>query len=675
MPKINEAINITTKKSNHAKYAEVDINTPFVKEMIKEMASKQGKDVNALTLELQDKIDKQIEQWKDKPDSFFAPSRKNIIESFLFDMADFSEAVFDEKTFYYLFDVILAKNKTFLKIVNPITGKRLKLNIILTPQPSFIKQPDWVKSVTTAAASPEGDIIFNLDFCKKLIGYSEAKGIVPKGGHYVSNGGKVPDSYSYIEFLILHEIYHIVHADHFFQSQKKGMTGKMQNYLGDFITNYNLVKNGYDQLPIGLYSDTYNYDNYISMDAMQNDIIKDFEALSEKDKEDMDNQQNDHMDENHDKKDDQEGDGDPDNQQGEDSEDSEDSQDGEGEDSEDGEPQDGDPDNQQAGEAGEPQEQKSNDENIDDAFNKTDEDLKDADDGMSQKEIDDAIEKMKEEEGQADQEASDKRKESLEQAEQERKDKIDAKLENLKEGEPIRWEMLIKKMIPKAISIEEETITKMHKRTRGRLAMGDDMVAVKAGTRSEDDTSQSLLFILDSSGSMASTIQGVSVELLKLINKSMTNGIKDMWIIRFDSKYRVYRINLDLKKKKHTYQELNSPKDLLATKDLSKIKIDDDPKPIKKLFQLSWGGGTDFPRDIFLIIKKFLKEDFNQVLFTDSDITSTANIKNLAKACKIGKSKKFSFNVILNNKSTYNTVKELLGGTYKYMTYLSNSDI
>jgi len=679
---INEAVNVSSARGEGAKYSEVDLSTPFVKKMIAEIAVKQGKDVSVINLELEDQIKQTLEGWKDKPDSFYAPSRKNIVESLLFDMIDTEETVFNEKIFYYLFNVILAKNKSFLKIVNPITGKRLKLNIILTPQPSFVKQPDWVKSVKTAAASPEGDVIFNLDFCKKLVKYSEMKDLKPKGSQYAHNGGKVPDSYSYIEFLILHEIYHIVHADHFYQSKKKGMTGKMQNYLGDYITNYNLVKNGYDQLPIGLYSDTYNYDNYISMDAMQDAIIEDFKELTEDDKDDMDKQQDDHMDENHEEKGDEEQE-EQEQEDGEsesgDSEESEDGEDGESEDGEssDGESEDGEESDSDSkpskGEDGEDSEDseksEDSDSEIDDAFKDADENFEDADDGMSQEELDDAIDEMKKEE-QADKDASDKRKESLEQAEQDRKDKIDAKLENLKEGEPIRWEQLIKKMMPKAVQIEEETSTKMHKRTRGQLAMGNDKVAMKNGVRYEDDESQSLLFILDSSGSMASTIQGVSVELLKLINKSLTNGIKSMWIIRFDSKYRVYKINLDHKKKKHTYQELDSPKELLASKDLSKIQIKDEPKPIKKLFQLSWGGGTEFPHDIFLIIKKFLKEDFNQVLFTDSDIQSNENIKNLAKACKVGKSKKFSFNVILNSKTTYNNVKQLLGGTYKYMSYL-----
>mgnify|MGYP003605860845 CR=1 FL=1 len=748
---INE-VTISAKKGN-VTFETADINTPYVQKIIDEIAKRSNKPRDEVLKEIEEEHE-QFKQNIQGPDRMFAVQRQNSIESVIFNKLTPTDAdKLDERTFNYMFKAIIAKNKTFLKIEDRITGKKVKFNVILTPQPAFVKQPDWVKSVGTAAASPEGDVVFNKAFASKLIAYASAKGIKAKGSMYVSNGGTVPDSYAYIEFLILHEIYHIIHADHFQQSRTEGMTGKMQNYLGDFITNYNLVKAGYAQLPIGLFSNDYNFDKFKTMVDMQKAIIEDFNELNKNQQDQMDDQMDDHMDKDHqpsnkqqsgqqdkqqqqqnqpqdgqdnkeqsqdnqeqgdgqggdsqDKQDKQDGEksdgkGDGKGEKGDESEEKSDSNKGDGKDSEksdekgddesqgkgegddsqksdDGQEQSDSGDSKgkpSDGESGKPSDQKSssgdNDKSLEDSFKNADESMEGADDGMTQEELD---RKIKEAESEKNAESDRMRQEKLDNLEKERErreqtmkelnDKIDG-------ARPVDWKKLIKSMIPKEKEVEEESLTRMHRRTVGQLALGADKVSIKAGTIKGASPTQSLLFILDSSGSMGSVIDTISTELLRLIDKNKTFGIHNMYIIRFDSTYDVYKVKLDMKGSKHTYQPLANPLDIINSKKESDVKLKGTEKPIKELFQMRWGAGTEFPDAIFRIIKELLDQDFNQVIFSDTDIIWGDNIVNLARACKLGMKKAYSFNVILDSERSYQSVKKALGGTYKYMSYLGD---
>ena len=730
---INE-VTISAKKGN-VTFETADINTPYVQKIIDEIVLRSGKTRDEV-LEVIETNHEQFKQNIQGPDRMFAVQKQNSIESIIFDMLTPNDAdKLDERTFNYMFKAIIAKNKTFLKIEDRITGKRVKFNVILTPQPPFVKQPDWVKSVGTAAASPEGDVVFNKAFASKLIAYANAKEVKAKGSMYVSNGGTVPDSYAYIEFLILHEIYHIIHADHFQQSRTEGMTGKMQNYLGDFITNYNLVKAGYAQLPIGLFSNDYNFDKFKTMVDMQKAIIEDFNELNNNQEQQMDDQMDDHMDKDHkpsnkqqSQENPQDGNGgenqkqepqdDGEQQEPQDGKDGQDPQDGgepqdgkdgkDGKDGQDGKdkpdetepsdgkgkgkgqegedkPQEGEPQDGKSDGKGKPSDKKSDDksdsessssessddQSLEDSFKNSDEDMQGADDGMSQEELD---QKIKEAESEKNAESDKIRQDKLDNLEQERakreqtmkelNDKIDG-------AKPVDWKKLIKSMIPKEKEVEEESLTRMHRRTVGQLALGKDKVSIKAGTIKGASPTQSLLFILDSSGSMGSVIDSISIELLKLIDRNKSFGIHNMYIIRFDSTYDVYKVTLDMKGSKHTYQPLANPLEILNKKD-KEIKLKGTAKPIKELFQMRWGAGTEFPDAIFKIIKELLDQDFNQVIFSDTDIMTSSNLVNLARACKLGMKKAYSFNVILDSERSYNLVKKALGGSYKYMSYLGD---
>jgi len=677
----------------NVKFQEVDIKTPFVQDIVQKLSIASNQSKNDIRLDIETELAADLDKMKDGPDSFYKEARKNAIESILFKKIKVIslEEEFSYEHFDYLYKSIIVKNKAFSNVRDRVTGKLINFNLIFTPpRKSWIKQADWIKKVTTAAATAAGDLIFNVDFAKQLISYAKLKNIKPKGGVYISNGGPVPDSYSYIEFLILHEIYHVIHADHFHESNKKGMTGTMQNYLGDFITNYKLLKAGYEQLPIGLFSSTYNYDEFSSMSEMQDRIIEDFKELNKEQKDNLNNQMDDHVNEDgditndeYDENEESQGSGDGESSDSQESNsddgessDSQESNSGDGESNSDdgesnsddeesnsgnGEPDGGGSGKQSSGEI-------SNDDSLDSSFTNIENDLPSAEE-FSAKEIDNKI-KENEETNQQSLEAIKKELENKKAAEGDKLKQKERDLKNKPETEPIQWKTLLKRMIPKPETSKTRSMTKMHRRTVAQMgiATGSRGIAVKAGESNTSEASLSLLFILDFSGSMSSTFEQINKSILKIINDNKSETIKEMFIITFASNFELFKINLDMNGKKHTYQRVLNKNEF--AKKTFKMKLAKTDKNIKEIFKEdNIGYGTDFPEQLLDIMIKLKKLDFNQVIITDTDIASKDNIRTLRKAC-MQKGNPFSFNVLLDSQSSYTYVKKALGFKYKYMSYI-----
>lgn len=135
------------------------------------------------------------------------------------------------------------------------------------------------KQLKTAAASPNGTFYFNLEFMQALMNYSHLKGVKPKGEKYKSNGGPIPDEYCWIEFLILHEFMHYTNDDFYYQKVIPGADPQIINWVGDFRTNYLLVKSGFEQLPMGLFNDEINYDRQQEYIQMYRLVEEEFKKL------------------------------------------------------------------------------------------------------------------------------------------------------------------------------------------------------------------------------------------------------------------------------------------------------------------------------------------------------------------------------------------------------------
>jgi predicted metal-dependent peptidase len=153
------------------------------------------------------------------------------------------------------------------------------------------------KDITTAAATPTGNFIFNEGFMQALINFAFMKGVKPTSRYFKANGGDIPDAYCYAEFVLAHELLHYTHSDFHRQHSIPNPNHKLINYASDMRSNYILVKSGYSQLPLGLYSDEFNFDKYRDFNKLYHDIKAEFDKLPPQDREqaesDMDSQEGD----------------------------------------------------------------------------------------------------------------------------------------------------------------------------------------------------------------------------------------------------------------------------------------------------------------------------------------------------------------------------------------------
>ena len=184
---------------------------------------------------------------------------------------------FSDRTFMQLVRFIKADHDEFFPLRGFVDRRVLENEQwVILPNDNY-KQ---YASITTAAATPSGIFMFDRHFCQKLIDYGELKGLKGNGKKYVSQGGPIPDSYAYIEFLIMHELMHFSNDDFYYQHIIPNANGTIINWVGDFRSNYLLVKSGYAQLPMGLYNDAINYDRQSEYTQMYRIVEEEFNKLN-----------------------------------------------------------------------------------------------------------------------------------------------------------------------------------------------------------------------------------------------------------------------------------------------------------------------------------------------------------------------------------------------------------
>ncbi len=193
----------------------------------------------------------------------------------------------------FWFNQLVLSVKAEIPNLFPLRGfvdRRAQLNIktVFVPDPDLPKTPRYM--IETACATPGAEFVFNEVFMQCLIDYATIKQVKPKSAKYVCNGGNIPDAYAYIEFIILHEFMHFTHEDFYYQTIIPEANPTIINYVGDFRSNYMLVKSGYEQLPIGLFNDHVNYDRQVEYVQMYNLVKEELAKLTPKDREDIENE-------------------------------------------------------------------------------------------------------------------------------------------------------------------------------------------------------------------------------------------------------------------------------------------------------------------------------------------------------------------------------------------------
>ena len=637
----------------------------------------------------------------------------NIAESVAFELLEemeMKDVKFEKRVFQELFQEVKSENPDFYPLSNAFEPKRVEPRIYYTPDPLT---PEF-SSIETAACTTDAKLIFNTPFMEKLMKFAQIKGIKADptklhGKKYESQGGNIPDAYLYCEFVLMHEIMHYANGDFFFE-KAYNLNGNIVNYVGDFVSNYNLVKNGYAQLPIGLFNDEINYDRYSSYQQMYDVVEKELKKLSNKDQENMIDQLNKMGDEmaqdgegadpeqgqNQGQPQDgqgqpQDGQGQPQDGQGSGSG----SRDGEQSDSEKGEDGqgsgsgDGDSDKKDGQGSGDGQktaEQKKKEEEEATARAKAREEAEnngetsgkapiDPPNGKKKGKIPDSIDKAikanQESQSEAQSDTSRKTKTGMNPNAAKPGDLADMMAGNNNggnglsdDGNPyelperqykpkLNWKQLLKKMVPSGTD-KDETYTKPSRRTTSSMVSiaQTGSGVVKPGTKDTPSDKKGLCFVLDESGSTMDKIGEMKASILKLMEKNSKQLNGTMYMIKFSNDIHFFKIDL----KKMKYGRIVNYNEFINT---GKIDVK-CTKNARDLFKSTYGGGTELNSKIANIVKKLkTKLNFNSIIFSDSDIAYGSNAETLKQIYKELGTK--SFALIGTDITDYKAFADLLG--------------
>ena len=666
-------------------------DSPFVQNILKQYAAE-----NKLSIsDVQKKFNTDLEKTKKYLEETPVMSKtmlKGIVEQVLFNFVPKSEdEVFDLKTLKELFTNIEGTYSQYFPLHDGSTGKIVYPSIHITP--SVFQQPDWMKGIETAAASADADIVFNKSFAQKLIYYARMKNVKGNAKYYVSQGGDIPDSYVYIEFLIRHEMGHILRGDMIvgtniladwieknkasypnciamFGGNIKNLAHRVNNYVADYIMNAQLVKGGLPQLPIGLFSEDINYDEHQRISSMWKIVLDEMEDQSEKAQQQMKDQMDDHLsgqDNNNEKQSNDKSGKDQNGQQGQQGQ----SQDGQSQDgqSQDGQSQDGQSQDGQSqdGQQGQPSQnsQKPKPGSLPDT-DKIDQKNKDI-----QKKIDDTLNKRSEGSQELEQQAKDAR----DKVKTMKASDIDKKLNQMKKSGSLSdiqfddnytrkftWQKILKKMMPSDNNTEkDQSYSRVSKRNSAGLLQLKQrgIAAAKPGEINLPEDKKNILMIIDNSGSVQNAIGQVNAEIAQLIKKFSKN-LGDFYILKFDTKIESYKVDI----KTQTATRYTNAKEILKGKDPKGQKL-----TIKKMFDGSGlGGGTEFSTEILKIAKAFLDKNTNCILFSDTDLLYGSNAKNVNMLMQKYGKVPFKFNVIMDSESSFNSFVKAIKA-YKYLSY------
>lgn len=286
---IAEAFETRRFKEGEVKFKQSALHDEHIKKALDLIAQTDGKSIDDILGEIYSELAAFKEDY-DKAPILYHTIIQNFLEDKVFSLFQKSSVKiegapkFNATWFNLLIERIKGENGEFNPMRGFMDGKRLReLEFILVPR-DLSKYPRF-KDVNTAAATPKGQFIFNTDFLQKLMDWAHLEGLKPNGKKYKNNGGEFPDEYAYVEFVILHEFMHYTNDDFHYQKVIKKANPTIINWVGDFRSNYLLVKSGYAQLPIGLYNDKINFDRQKSYIDMYRLVENEFKNLGKDERE------------------------------------------------------------------------------------------------------------------------------------------------------------------------------------------------------------------------------------------------------------------------------------------------------------------------------------------------------------------------------------------------------
>ena len=631
---------------------------------------------------LQQKIDEKTVKMYDKSPLLFDTIRMNAVETEVFNrlwmieldqmtaamigkqslprpLADVvpGSPIYSKAIFQKLITYIKSEHVQFFPMRDVIDSKHLV-------SPRIVEIPSLVEksydNIDTAAATPDGNFIFNTLFNQRLIDWAFIKGTKGTSKKYVSQGGDIPDEYVYIEFVIMHEFMHYTYGDfHYgkeiFEIEKKRGVFQIINYVGDFRTNYILVKKGFAQLPMGLFNDDINRDRQLTYQEMYDIVKEELEKLKDED----------------------EGEGEGEEGEGEEGE----GEEGEGDEGE--------------GEGGEPKKGKGKGKSVKDMLDELANDDHDELNNEAEKqakedekkrkkpktleeifnEIDKKSESVENKVNDTNTTKAPKKKgEGGEPGEGEAKSgndfgghrsgqsHHDAAFDYDKVKPTYSWRKILQLLVSSTENVQvDDTYSKLHKRA---ITSIDAVKKTGAGMvkPAEIETytyAPSLVFVVDSSGSMISMMPQVYANLLKLLKSNPDMTDLNFYLIKYSDTYKTYLCNMNA----NTYQRV-------TIGDIEDLEPDEDGLggggSLKTLFSTTMNGGTYFSDKLVNHVKHFSDLGYNVIMFSDSDIIGGENFTNYKKLFIHARQKLFT---ILDNEQTYKSIITRVTGSTKYVSH------
>ena len=570
-------------KTNFSKSSMAD---PFIKKIITHISN----ETNVPVKDIEAKIDEKLKEFADlmtKAPILYHTISLNIIENEVFnalkDVNVKGAPTFSVITFTKLIRLIKQEHTSLFPMKNFYDHEVIHdPRVILIPS-SDDKVMKRFGKVDTACATPKGEFCFNVKFMQELLNFAHLKQLKPKSKKYTNNSGDIPPEYAYIEFVIMHEFMHYTYADfHYSKVYKADPT--IANWVGDFRTNYDLVKNNHEQLPIGLYNDLVNLDRQKNWKEMYDIVKSEFDKLNKNQQKQVSGALGDAMNGEH---------GDPSEGEGEGEE-----KPGEGEGDKPGEGK-GDKPGEGEGKGDNPTSSKEDAEKGEKSARAR---------GSKDKEVGKEAEDKKggDKAGKGQGSAPGRRG-----AGQDGSNAIDY----TKFSPTMSWKALLAKLV-RSSTEEETSYQKVHRRniTRVHTAAQTGKSAMKPGDVEIESTLLKLAIVVDSSGSMSSKIEQVYSNLAYLI-KAHSSDIKlGFVLVKFSNDHKMYKCVID---GQGSYVELKSPTD--DGKTLQKGSL-------KQLFSEHFGSSTNFNSSLTSDLDVFIKDDYNVLVISDTDIIAGENL-------------------------------------------------
>jgi predicted metal-dependent peptidase len=267
-----------------ANFSVSDWNTPYIKHIIQEL-EKAGYPLAEIQMGMAEDLE-MLEQMNNIVPKLTQTMYQNRVETGLFDFiwhhvdnSKLRSAIgapkFSRPTMQRLLaEMAAANNGEFFPLRSVVEKTTLS-----HPAVEYSEDNPRYKDITTAAATPSGNFIFNENFMQALINFAFMKGVKPSSRYFKANGGDIPDAYCYAEFVLAHELLHYTHSDFHKQHTIPNPSHRIINYASDMRSNYILVKSGYSQLPMGLFSDEFNFDKYRDFNKLYHDIKAELDKL------------------------------------------------------------------------------------------------------------------------------------------------------------------------------------------------------------------------------------------------------------------------------------------------------------------------------------------------------------------------------------------------------------